>query len=199
MHCPVLLSRRSGFALTTHSSFQGGSGNLPFGIHGLLAPSSFDRTAPWNRGRTHAGAPKATEAPIDIESWFGHPLNEAWQHLPISWWLASVVEDLAWLPLPEEDRQRVVEAAHKVASDAVTQQLSGSPDPEGPPAAPAGFALQPAVYEQPPPHKEADDEIEQARKKRRPCSEPPRAPPEDRLHKSTHLNTSPNNGNRFGA
>ena len=185
MHCPVLLSRRSGFALTTHSSFQGGSGNLPFGIHGPLVPSSFDRhtrRAPWNENRPHPGAPKVTEAPIDIDSWFGHPLNETWQHLPISWWVQHVMDDLAWLPLPEEARRRVVEAAHKVASDAAT------------PATPAGFALQA------PPHKEADDEIEQAKKKMRPNSEPPRAPPpEDRLHKSTHLNTSPNHGNRFGA
>ena len=184
MHCPVLLSRRSGFALTTHSSFQGGSGNLPFGIHGPLVPSLFDPNAPWNRGRPHPGAAKVTEAPIDIDSWFGHPLNEAWQHLPPEWWVQSVIDALAWLPLPEEDRQRVVEAAHKIARDAAT------------PATPAGFALQA------PPHKEADEEIEQARKKMRGFSEPPRAAPwrtEDRLHKSTHLNTSPNNGNRFGA
>ena len=179
MHCPVLLSRRSGFALTTHSSFQGGSGNLPFGIH---VPLVAIQTAPWNQVRPRP-AFKVTEAPIDIDT-FGHPLNETWQHLPPEWWVQSVIDALAWLPLPEEDRQRVVEAAHKIARDAAT------------PATPAGFALQA------PPHKEADDEIEQARKKMRGFSEPPRAAPwraEDRLHKSTHLNTSPNNGNRFGA
>ena len=141
MHCPVLLSRRSGFALTTHSSFQGGSGNLPFGIHGPLVPSSFPhRDAPWNRGRD-GPAPKVAEAPIDIDSYFGHPFNETWQHHPISWWVQHVMDDLAWLPLPEEARRRVVEAAHKVASDAVDHQLRG---PSNPPATPAGFALQPA-------------------------------------------------------
>ena len=76
--------------------------------------------------------------------------------------------------------------AHTVASVAV-----------GSAATPAGFGLQAN-----PPAEEV--EIEQARKKMRRASSQPAperepSPPEDRLHKSPHLNTSPNHGNRFGA